>query len=65
MVNPTAIMHTSGKSDTAKLLGSKSEMKDNMTLFLGYAPNGGISNVFKPKKKNIKRKVDKAKTSQT
>jgi hypothetical protein len=56
LVNPTAIMHASIESDTAKLLGSKLEMNNNMTIFLGHAPVGGNSNVFKPKKNNNKKK---------
>ena len=56
LVDPTAIMHASVESATAKPLGAKSEMSDNMTIFLGYAPVGGNSNVFKPKKNNNKKK---------
>jgi hypothetical protein len=56
LVDKMAIMHTSIKSETAKPLGSKSEMNDNMTIFLGYAPVGSNSNVFKPKKNNNKKK---------
>ena len=37
-------------------MGAKSEMSDNMTIFLGYALVGGNSNVFKPKKNNNKKK---------
>jgi hypothetical protein len=48
-------MHASVESETAKPLGSKSEMSNNMTIFLGYAPVGSNSNVFKPKK-NINKK---------
>jgi hypothetical protein len=55
LVDPTAIMHASIESETTKLLGSKSEMSDNMTIFLGYAPFGGNSSIFKPKK-NINKK---------
>ncbi len=55
LVDPTAIMHGSVESETAKLLGSKFEMSINMTIFLGYTPVGGNSNVFKPKK-NINKK---------
>ena len=65
LVNPTAIMHTSVKSETAKLLGSKSEMSNNMTIFLGYAPVGGNSIVFKPRKNNNKRDADVKKTNPT
>ncbi len=56
LVNPTAIMHASVKSETAKPLGSKSEMSNNVTFFLGYAPVGGNSSIFKPKKKVNKKK---------
>jgi hypothetical protein len=56
LVDPTAIMHASFKLVTAKPLGSKSEMSDNMTIFLGYAPVGGNSSVFKPKKNVNKKK---------
>jgi hypothetical protein len=56
LVDPKAIMHTSVELATAKPLGSKSKMSDNMTIFLGYAPVGGNSNVFKPKKNNNKKK---------
>ncbi len=56
LVDPTAIMHASVESDTAKPLGSKSEMNNNMTIFLGHAPVGGNSNVYKPKKNNNKKK---------
>jgi hypothetical protein len=55
LVNPMAIMHASVESETAKPLGSKSEMNNNMTIFLGYAPVRGNSNVFKPKKNNNKK----------
>ena len=56
LVDPTAIMHASVESATTKPLGAKSEMSDNMTIFLGYAPVGRNSNVFKPKKNNNKKK---------
>ena len=56
LVDPTAIMHVSVELATAKPLGAKSEMSDNMMIFLGYAPVGGNSNVFKPKKNNNKNK---------
>jgi hypothetical protein len=56
LVDPTAIMHTSVMSETAKPLGSKSEMSNDMTIFLGYAPVGGNSSVFKPKKNVNKKK---------
>jgi hypothetical protein len=56
LVDPTAIMHASVELATAKPLGAKSEISDNMTIFLSYAPVGGISNVFKPKKNNNKKK---------
>jgi hypothetical protein len=56
LVNPTAIMHAFIKSETVKLLGSKSEMSDNMTIFLGYAPVGGNSTVFKFRKNSNKKK---------
>ena len=56
LVDPTAIMHTSVELATAKPLGAKSEMSDNMTNFLSYAPVGRNSNVFKPKKNNNKKK---------
>ncbi len=51
-----AIMHASVESETANPLGSKLEMNDNTTIFLGYTPIGGNSNVFKPKKNNNKKK---------
>ncbi len=60
LVNPMAITQVSVESDTTKPLWSKSEMNDNMTIFLGCALVGSNSNVFKPKKNN---NVDKAKTS--
>jgi hypothetical protein len=56
LVDPTAIMHASIESEIAKPLGSKSEMSNNMTTFLGYAPVGGNSNIFKPKKNSNKKK---------
>ena len=56
LVDPTAIMHASVESATAKPLDSKSEMSDNMTIFLGYAPVDRNSNVFKPKKNNNEKK---------
>jgi hypothetical protein len=56
LVDPMAIMHESIKSETAKVLGSKSEMSNNMTIFLGYAPVGGNSSVFKPRKNSNKKK---------
>jgi hypothetical protein len=56
LVDPTAIMHASIKSETAKPLGSKSKMSNSMTIFLGYAPVGGNSNVFKPRKNSNKKK---------
>ncbi len=56
LVNPTAIMHTSNKPETAKLLGSKSEMSNNMKIFLSYAPVGGNSSIFKPNKNVNKKK---------
>ena len=56
LVDPTAIMHASVELATAKPLGAKSEISDNMTIFLSYAPVGGNSNVFKPKKNNNKKK---------
>jgi hypothetical protein len=49
-------MHESVKLETARLLGSKSEMSDNMTIFLGYAPVEGNSSIFKPKKNVNKKK---------
>ncbi len=55
LVNPTAIVHVSVESETAKPMGSKSEMSNNMTIYLGYAPDGDNSNIFKPKK-NINKK---------
>ena len=54
--DPTAIMHASVESATAKLLGSKSEMSNNMAIFPGYATVGRNSNVFKPKTNNNKKK---------
>ncbi len=56
LVDPMAIMHASIKSETAKPLGSKSEMSNNMTIFPGYAPVGSNSNVFKPRKNSNKKK---------
>ena len=56
LVDSTAIMHASVESANAKPLGSKSEMSNNMTIFLGYAPVGRNSNIFKPKKNNNKKK---------
>ena len=56
LADPTAIMHASVELATAKSLGAKSEMSDNMTNFLSYAPVGRNSNVFKPKKNNNKKK---------
>ncbi len=56
LVDPTAIMHASVESETAKPLGSKSETSDNMTNFLGYAPVRGNSSIFKPKKNVNKKK---------
>jgi hypothetical protein len=56
LVDPTAIMHASIESETAQPLGSKLEMSNNMTIFLGYAPVGGNSNVFKPRKNSNKKK---------
>jgi hypothetical protein len=53
---PMAIMHASVESETAKPLGSKSEMSNNMTIFLGYAPVGGNSSIFKPKETVNKKK---------
>ncbi len=61
LVDPTAIMHASVESETAKPLGSKSEMSNNMTIFLGYAPIGGNSSVFKPKKNVNKKKGQQGK----
>jgi hypothetical protein len=55
LVDPTAIMHTSIELETARLLGSKSEMSDNMTVFLGFIPVGGNSSMFKPEK-NVNKK---------
>jgi hypothetical protein len=55
LVDPTTIMHASVESETAKPLGSKSEMNNNMTIFLGYTPVRGNSNVFKPRKNNSKK----------
>jgi hypothetical protein len=49
-------MHASVEWETARPLGSKSEMSDNMTMFLGYAPAGGNSSIFKPKKNVNKKK---------
>jgi hypothetical protein len=65
LVDPTAIMLTSIKLETAKPLGSKSEMSNNMTIFLGYAPVGGNSDVFKPRKNSNQRKAKMEKTNQT
>ncbi len=56
LVDPTAIMHAFTESETAKPLGSKSEMSNNMTIFLGYAPVGDNSKVLKPRKKSNKKK---------
>ena len=49
-------MYASVELATAKPLGDKLEMSDNMTIFLGYALVGSNSNVFKPKKNNNKKK---------
>ena len=65
LVDPTAIVHASIESETAKPLGSKSEMSNNMTIFLGYAPVGGNSDVFKPRKNSNQRKAKMEKTNQT
>jgi hypothetical protein len=56
LVDPTTIMHASIKLETAKLLGSKSEMSNNMTIFLGYTPVSGNFNVFEPRKNSRKKK---------
>ncbi len=56
LVAPTAIMHASVESATTKPLGAKSEMSDNITIFLRYIPVSGNSNVFKPKKNNKKER---------
>jgi hypothetical protein len=55
-VDPMPVMHASIESETAKPLGSKSGMSNNMTIFLGYAPVGVNSNVFKPRKNSNKKK---------
>jgi hypothetical protein len=60
MVDPTAVMHASVKSEMAKPLGPKSEISNNMTIFLGYAPIGG-----NPRRMSIKRKADMEKTNPT
>jgi hypothetical protein len=56
LVNPMATMHASVEWEMAKPLGSKSEMSNIMTIFLGYAPVGGNSSIFKPKKNVNKKK---------
>jgi hypothetical protein len=55
LVDPTVIMHASVELATAKSMGSKSEMSNNMTIFLGYPPVDKKSSVFKPKKNNNKK----------
>jgi hypothetical protein len=56
LVDPTAILHAAVKSDDTKLIGKKEELRENMTIFLAYAPVGKNQNAFKPKKNNNKKK---------
>ena len=46
LVDPLAIMHAVNKSGGAKPLGSKTEMSNNMTVFLAYAPVGRNTKAF-------------------
>ena len=40
-------------------------MSNNMTIFLNFAPVGGNSNVFKPKKNNNRKKGQQGKMNPT
>ncbi len=46
LVDPLAIMHAVDKSRGAKPLGSKTEMSNNMTVFLAYVPVGHNTKAF-------------------
>ncbi len=46
LVDPLAIMHAVDESGGAKPLGSKTEMSNNMTVFLVYAPVGRNTKAF-------------------
>jgi hypothetical protein len=59
LVDPTAILHATVKSENSMPLGSKAEMNTNMTIFLAYAPVGNNENAFKQKKNNNKTKGHK------
>jgi hypothetical protein len=56
LVDPSAILHATVKSDATKPIGKKEELSNNMTIFLAYAPVGKNHNAFKPKKNNNKKK---------
>ncbi len=45
-VDPLAIMHAVDESGGAKPLGSKTEMSNNMTVFLAYEPVGRNAKAF-------------------
>ncbi len=57
LVNPTAIMHAFVELETAKPLGSKSEMNNNMAIFLSYALFGSNFNVLNPRRITTKRRA--------
>jgi hypothetical protein len=56
LVYPSAILHTTVKTEATKPIGKKEELSNNMTIFLVYAPVGKNQNAFKPKKNNNKKK---------
>jgi hypothetical protein len=53
LVNPCKIMHAADETGGATPIGSKTQMINNVIIFLAYAPVGSNANAFRMKKKPI------------
>ncbi len=55
LVDPCTIMHAAEGTVGAKPIGSKTNMSNNMAIFLAHALVESNANAFKPKKNTNKR----------